>query len=399
MLLAGCVGPAGRRDPAATEFEDDEHVENLEGGGDGGEGASRASAPSQRLRWARVHGMKRRGEEGDGRPAGSRERRSRSGTPWRPRRKVRVVRVLRPGLRELPERILAQLGKLPDRKLAERAGVHPNTIHHERKRRGIPAFVQQREAVRWTRDMIRKLGTATDRSIAAELGIPIGCVSRKRRILGIPPYSGRSGRQPRAYPWSPEDLACLGKVSDRALARALGLSTGTVALKRQMLGIPPWRSRPPAVVWTPAMRRLLGRVSDLEVARRFSISSSTVVLERRRLGIPPVVDRRGIEHPPALLGLLRLPPSEVRRRTGLNPKTIAVLRERYGIRSLRAAELRYTPEVIARMGKESDKAIASDLSCSPTAVLLKRRSLGIPAYQGFRKLPRRRRAGRAGRRS
>jgi DNA-binding CsgD family transcriptional regulator len=307
--------------------------------------------------------------------------------------------VLRPGLRELPARILAQLGKVPDRQLAERAGVHLNTILHERRRRGIPAFVQQREDVRWTRAMIRKLGTDTDRSVAAELGIPVGCVSRKRRILGIPPVSGRSGSHPRAYPWAPEELASLGRVSDRTLARTLGLSPRTVATKRQMLGIPPWRPRPPAVVWTPAMRRLLGRVSDSEVARRFSISSSTVVLERRRLGIPPVVDRRGIEHPAALLKLLRLPLSEVRRRTGLNPKTIAALRTRYGIHSLRAAELRYTPEVVARMGKESDEAIAIDLGCTPSAVRQKRQSLGIPAYQGFRRLPRRRRAGRSHRRS
>lgn len=343
--------------------------------------------------------MKRRGEGSDGRPAGSRERRSRSGTPWRPRRAVPIVRVLRPGLRELPERVLAQLGKLPDRLLAERAGVHLNTILHERRRRGIAAFVQQREDVRWTQAMIRKLGTDTDRAVAAELGITAACVARKRQILAIPPFSGRTGSNPRAYAWAPEDLARLGRMSDRALARELGLSTSTVCTKRQILGIPPWRPRPPAVVWTPAMRRLLGRVSDLEIARRYSISSSTVVVERRRLGVPPVMDRRGIEHPPEVLAQLSLPPSEARRRTGLNLNTIKALRKRYGIRSLRASELRYTPEAIARMGKESDEAIAIDLGCSPSAVLQKRHSLGIPAYQGFRKLARKRRVGRPVRRS
>ena len=338
--------------------------------------------------------MRRLGEESDGRPAGSRERRSRSGTPWRPRRKLRLVRVLRPGLRELPERILAQLGKLPDRKLAERAGVHHNTILHERRRRGIPAFKRRSEDARWTKAMIHKLGTDTDRSIAAELGINPASVGRKRRILGIPPFTEQTASRSRAYPWAPEDLARLGKVSDRALARELGLATTTVTNKRQTLGIPPWRPRPPTVAWTPAMRRQLGRLSDLEIARRYAISSGTVVLERRRLGIPPVMDRRGVEHSPALLELLRLPPSEARRRTGLTFLTLAALRERYGIRSLRASELRYTSEVVARMGKESDEAIAADLGCSSSAVRHKRQSLGIPAYQGFRKLPRKRRATR-----
>ncbi len=340
--------------------------------------------------------MARRQTEQDGRPLGSLERKSRSGTPWKPRKRVVVVRVRRPGLRELPKRIVAQLGKMSDRALAEKAGVHPNTIHHERRRRGISAFQPISEPVVWTSAMIRLLGTATDRDVAAELGVGYSAVGRKRRLLGIPPSTPRQARTIRGHQWTSEQLGMLGKVSDRALARELGLATGTVCDQRTKLGIPPWRPRPANVKWTKAMLRLLGRLPDQEIARRFGISGSSVIQKRRRLGLPPVMDRRAIEHSPELLETLKLSKSEARRRTGLNFKTIGVLREKYGIRGVRASELRYRPEIVRRMGKEPDEVLAAELGVSSSAVRAKRASLGIPAYQGWRRRKRgpRRRAAR-----
>lgn len=329
--------------------------------------------------------------EADGRPAGSREQRSRSGTPWKPKRKVAIVRKPRAG--ELPKRFVAKLGKMPDRKVAELAGVHPNTVLHERHRLGIPPYQPIRPPVEWTAAMIRKLGTASDREVAAELGLDVRTVQRKRWVLGIPAYHAHDSA-PRGRWWSPEEIAMLGKVSDRSLARELGLSTATVSIQRTRRGIPPWRERPPRVVWTKAMLRQVGRIPDEELARRHGISGASVLQKRRQLGLPPVVERKSVEVTPELLAALRLPWSEACRRTGLNHNVIRALQKRYGIRPPRASELRYSKAVVARMGKEPDSRIAADIGASPSAVHQKRRSLGIPAYDGHRRRPKRRRAKR-----
>ena len=122
----------------------------------------------------------------------------------------------------------------------------------------------------------------------------------------------------------------------------------------------------------------------MEIARRYSISGSSVLQKRRRLGIGPIVDERPIERTPELLAMLALPQSEVARRTGVNVKTIAELRKQYRVKGLRSAGMRYGPAVVARMGKESDEAIAHDLSVSSSAVRHKRHSLSIAAYDGHR---------------
>jgi hypothetical protein len=273
---------------------------------------------------------------------------------------------------------------MPDKRLAALAGVHPHTIFRERHRRGIAAYQAISPPIMWTEDMIGKLGTATDREVAAELGIKPSSVADKRRNLGIPPFTPPRAVQPGRH-WEPEDLARLGQVSDRSLAKELRLSSSTVAHKRQSLGIAPWRPRPPRVEGTEEMIDLLGKLSDLEIARRFSISPSSVKLAREMRGIPPVMDRRGIERTPELLALLELPASEVRRRTGLNFKTIADLKRDLGIQSMRAEQMRYSPEIVARMGKEPDYVIARHLGVSASAVRLKRNQLGIAPFDGHRR--------------
>ena len=162
--------------------------------------------------------------------------RGRSSTPWRPKKTLTPVRVQRPGLRALPKRIIALLGKMPDRALAAKAGVHPGTIFHERRRRGIAAFQQMSPPVEWTPAMIRELGTGTDREVAAELGIGIQAVTRKRQLLGIPPANQQLASAPHGYPWQPEEIALLGKVSDRAVAKELGISTERVLRSRLPAG-------------------------------------------------------------------------------------------------------------------------------------------------------------------
>ena len=124
-------------------------------------------------------------------------------------------------------------------------------------------------------------------------------------------------------------LALLGKDSDRRLARPWGVSNSSVAARRRLLGIPPFR--PPAlpVRWTARTRKLLGRLPDAEVARRLAIGVKTVIRERRRLGIRPArKERRKVLSSPALRRLLARPTVEVVARTGLSSSAVFNLRRR-----------------------------------------------------------------------
>lgn len=92
---------------------------------------------------------------------------------------------------------------MPDRALAKEAGVHLNTILHERRRREIPPFGRMNPPVKWTQEMIRKLGSATDREVAEELGVSYSAVARKRRLLGIPPFHVHHSHGQPGYDWQP----------------------------------------------------------------------------------------------------------------------------------------------------------------------------------------------------
>ena len=62
--------------------------------------------------------------------------------------------------------------------------------------------------------MLALLGTDSDAAVARALGIHPGSVAGKRYRLGIPPFNPPPHDQYRRFPWQPEELALLGKVSD-----------------------------------------------------------------------------------------------------------------------------------------------------------------------------------------
>jgi hypothetical protein len=84
--------------------------------------------------------------------------------------------------------------------------------------------------------------------------------------------------------------------------------------------------------WKAAEIRLLGQVADTEIARKLGIAPSTVAAERRRRGIPP---RRG--------------------------------------------PYAWTAEALRLLGRDSDERVAAMLGVSISLVGSKRRDLGIPA--------------------
>jgi hypothetical protein len=88
-------------------------------------------------------------------------------------------------------------------------------------------------------------------------------------------------------PWTPRELAMLGKRSDAEVAKITGRTFGTVWQKRRALGIPQ-----PALrfrKWTPTEDKLVGTDSDAQIARRLlrtesAVKSRRAILERRQTG-------------------------------------------------------------------------------------------------------------------
>jgi hypothetical protein len=261
--------------------------------------------------------------------------------------------------------------------------------------------------------MVALLGTDSDAAVAGALGIHPGSVTGKRHRLGIPPFNPPPHDQYRRFPWRPEHLALLGKVSDGELARALGLATATVTRKRQALRIPPFQPAYRPIEWTPEMIQRLGEASDARVAEELGISAVSVKRKRQALGIPPTRDNLPVERNDEVAALLRLPDTEVQHRTGLDRRTIQKLRDELGVQEIHQSpretspgprgrpdgstasergpgherpapratawrtKYRWRPEEIALLGTASDQELAARLGRTVLAVLTRRQKVGI----------------------
>lgn len=69
----------------------------------------------------------------------------------------------------------------------------------------------------------------------------------------------------------------------------------------------------------------------------------------------------------------------IARRVGRATSTVRKHRVRHGIPSV--IQNRWTPEVVAMLGRCPDRSIAEELGVSLAAVCARRRQLGIPAFQ------------------
>ena len=146
-----------------------------------------------------------------------------------------------------PARLAHRLGKIPDRKLADLAGIHRRTVAAERKRRGIPPLHPRRPRVEWSRDMIALLGTETDREVAARLDLSVSSVVKMRLELGIPAAQPQPNHRPPGHPWKPEEIALLGRMTDAKAARRIGIHPQAARRTRRILGIPPFVPPAPPV--------------------------------------------------------------------------------------------------------------------------------------------------------
>jgi len=255
---------------------------------------------------------------------------------------------------------LALLGHRTDDEVAEITGLSLGTVFRERIRRGIVAFKARRPRVAWTAAMIALLGTDTDASVAAALDVSPGAVNRKRRMLAITAFAPRAGEPP-GITWTRQIVDRLGTVPDGEIAAELHVSTTTVQFKRQMLGIAPFVEAPDRVLWTDSMLAALGTAPDREVAGRLGISITTVKHKRRELGIAASKPWAGR--------------SETVRPARGNDTMILCGPD---------LALLWTPEIVARLGRECDTQIARDIRVSPGSVRRKRRALGIGLAAGRR---------------
>jgi len=214
----------------------------------------------------------------------------------------------------LPKKLLNQLGKVPDHRLAIQFGVTNWAVYTARVKLGIPStrFV-------WTDVAIKLLGTASDETIAKQLGLNSRGVHVKRQRLGILSF-GKSTDDKR-HRWTKRELALLGKKSDSVIARKLGINPSTVAWKRRGLGIPSLikdnRNNGASVILSRKQIKQLGAAPDLFLAKEWGMHRHQVALYRRELGIENFVTRS-------------------------------------------RAEL-WTPKIISRLGNEPDASIAKEL--------------------------------------
>jgi hypothetical protein len=118
---------------------------------------------------------------------------------------------------------------MPDPIVAKRLGRTVEAIKSRRNNKGIPCYHPMR---RWTKAEDRiLLSCAHEQEAAQRLDRPVDAIQYRRKQL----RTGAVGRRPR--PWTPREIACLGKDSDVAVGRKLRRTFGAVHGKRIEMGI------------------------------------------------------------------------------------------------------------------------------------------------------------------
>ena len=162
------------------------------------------------------------------------------------------------------------LGVETDAAIARKLGVTPRQVGYLRsKLNKAPACGQ-----RWTLAVLKRLGTDSDAAIAADLGLSESAVQKKRRA-----YEGPCERR-----GMPEQAAQdLGKLTDMQVAQKYGRSYDTARQWRVSAGLPPVVVVRP---WTAAELARLGTMPDKVLARDLARRTRCVRNKRKALGIP-----------------------------------------------------------------------------------------------------------------
>ena len=241
----------------------------------------------------------------------------------------------------------------------------------------------------WTPKQLALLGKISDGAIARQLGLTTGTVYQKRNLLGIP-----SSRPRNVIPWTQKQIALLGKFPDSEVARRLNTQYKIVLNKRLALGIQCFaRQSKLWHHWTDRELSLLGTDIDRNIAQRIGAPTMTVTTKRRKLGIPSFLNRQSTNRPPkpinswtarevAILGTMT--DREAAEKLNLGHATVRLKRISLHIPPCRIGKQGrpgiWTKQIIARLGKESAASIAREIGLSRQRVCQKIQELGIAPY-------------------
>ncbi|WP_325949807.1 hypothetical protein [Pseudomonas putida] len=163
--------------------------------------------------------------------------------------------------------------------------------------------------------------------------------------------------------------ACVGKMSDREVARRFGLGASTVRRFRQsnnILGFCPEDTE-----LSPDLIVQLAKETNYRLAKRFGVSIKRIEQARAELKIPEPKTIRERFKPLediwtseaiALLG--RMPDTEVADRLGVSNFPVKKKRKELGIKSYKRPLPEITPEIASEFGRVSDAELARRFNVS-----------------------------------
>jgi len=180
------------------------------------------------------------------------------------------------------------LGQVPDSAVASKYGISRQRVQQIRVRLGVPSYSEQEGIGRpLTDDEVSLLGTMPDNELGMVLNTGRHRVSCERKKRGIPPFSPMDVLDDLLEPVKDQ----LGKVSDRKLARKLGLRTGQVQRYRNARGIPTEILSPRCEGFEPLDRGEITRLfhegkSDVEIAEALDSTRASIArIRTQELGL------------------------------------------------------------------------------------------------------------------
>ncbi|MEN9358705.1 MAG: hypothetical protein RL095_240 [Verrucomicrobiota bacterium] len=319
---------------------------------------------------------------------------------------------------------IAQMGVLSDVEIAQREGVLPASVTQYRRRRGIAG-----RSFSVPDALLPLLGTMSDEDFARSHGLNSPTVRKTRKELGIPVFGAplqpspeqekwlgqeldsvlsewwkipaqtirrwriqRGLSSPRRSFWTEDRVALLGTMSDNEVARQLGIHAGSVSTQRRRHGIAPYEENffDDSFCWTRKWLDKLGTMTDKALAKEIGCRPNTVSTERVARGIPAFLTKHWTAENLALLGTMT--DSELARRMGLSSGAVMGMRHKHQIPLFKHKPMsrlgkgfNWQAEHIALFGTMSDSALARQLGICGATVHKKRRSLGIPLFDGSKK--------------
>jgi hypothetical protein len=193
-----------------------------------------------------------------------------------------------------------------------------------------------------------------------------------------------AGSKPSEIYWTMEMLVCLGKMPDRDIASRFGITCYAVSQKRLELGIPGVPGPKRKVKWTPKMLKDLRTMSGRAFERRYRAGKLAARLKRKELGLPAPSERNRPRFTPAMIALLgRRPDQRLARGFHMSLKQVRKMRLKLGIRTYKETFLdnaKWPREALALLGTMSDEQVAKRLGTHRGCVSVKRYALGIPRF-------------------